>query len=302
MNKFLKILLINIIGIALALFCLEVFCLFALVYKYSEVFSSAIHLNENVMWYFKNTYFDVNNYSKNFREPSIKKTKKGSVILFGCSFTSGDGLKLKDSFSGQLSDYTNRSVYNRAQGGSGPQLMLFQLSSSKLKQEVPEAQYIIYTMLGEHTNRIYKYRNWPFLTTISIKYKIDRNNNLVLKQLKFPLGESFIIRLIDDAQDMFKSQEEKNQFLLKILEESYNKAQILYPNVKFVILEYSDAHLFSNIEYTELIKKGFIVLNLKDLSNKKLLDVKYQISPYDSHPNAKLWNIIVPSLTKKLHL
>lgn len=303
MKKNLKIVIINVLGVIFVLCLFEFFCFLFLICKYSSEFVDEMHSYYNIYTgYFKNIYFDPDNYAEEFRPPSIKNSTKGSVILFGCSYTYGDGLSDEESFSAQLSDYTNRSVYNRGYGGSGPQLMLFQLSSGNLSKEIPSADYIIYTIIDDHLNRIYKFRNWPFLTKISIKYITDKNDNLIMKQLKFPLGESSIMRLVDDYQGNTLSVKQKIEFLIHILDESYAKAKILYPNAKFVILEYSEESLFSKEDINRLKSKGFIVINLGDLTPIELYDEKYRNSKYDTHPNAKAWNIIVPALSKKLHL
>ena len=108
-------------------FLLPFRCLIFLLIKYNFVI-------EDPFWI---PPFNPNSYDKDYRKPSIvhNSTKK-PIVLFGCSFAAGSGLKDDETLSARISQLTNRSVYNRGDEGLGPQMMLYQLQTKKIKHSL----------------------------------------------------------------------------------------------------------------------------------------------------------------------
>ncbi len=294
---------------------LEIIAYGVLIKSYWFAFEAAAANNQKIVDLFKVEHFDKKNYNKYFRTPTIKKdSKKGDILVFGCSYAEGHGLKNEETFEYKLANYTNRTVYNRGLGGQGPQLMLYQLRDPNFKNVVPNADYIIYIFIEDHFNRLYKHRNWPFLNLVSVKYDLV-GDKLIENELNYPWGYSAIIRFYEEQRTNNYSQEEKEELLLKILEESHKKSKELYPNSKFFILNYPQGvfitdktspvrhqYMFSENFKTGINKIGIKTINADELTSGKIIDKKYQISGYDDHPNSQAWDLIVPLIAKKINL
>ncbi len=78
------------------------------------------------------------------------------IMLFGCSFTYGEGVNDYETFAYHLAlmlPYQDQ-VYNYGYSGYGPQQMLAHLQFGDLKSQVPQQEgTLIYTLLPEHVNR-----------------------------------------------------------------------------------------------------------------------------------------------------
>ena len=88
-----------------------------------------------------------------FRKPCGLEYKKQPILLYGCSFTYGDGLKDNENFSYILSKTTKRPVYNFGLSGKGMQHSLHIMQNHP--KISPEPQYIIYTFLQRQIRRLY---------------------------------------------------------------------------------------------------------------------------------------------------
>ncbi len=83
------------------------------------------------------------------------KTADKSILLFGCSFAYGDGLRKDETFSYNLGKILpNYRIYNRAYSARSTSHMLYQLENKDFS-EIPNIEYIIYVFVGCHLPRNY---------------------------------------------------------------------------------------------------------------------------------------------------
>lgn len=243
-------------------------------------------------------------YSK-YRPIENKNSKLKPIVLFGCSFTHGVNLENNETFSYQLGQITQRPIYNRALGGMGTQHMLFQLQNEDFYRFVPKPEFIIYTHINDHLNRI----NFPVNFVSNDIFYSQEKFHLRLKQPsllnRLPL---YILRKSKSKRILEYQYSIKNLdfFILHLLECKKEVENHWGKDVKFVIFMYENVnnnhHKSFNYIKKELEEHGFIVIALPDLTEKDLLSQNYQISSTDSHPNAKAWEEITPLLVEKLKI
>ena len=246
-----------------------------------------------------------------FRRPVlIKNTDKKPIILFGCSFAWGYGLKERQTFCYKLSKLLKRSIYNRAICSWGTQHMLYQLKQEDFYNQFPEPEYIIYLYISNHISRIYKYL-FMNSSLIGEQYNYLKYNDTIfgLKEEKrfqnVPYSRIYNQLILPK---LMKIEAQKNgfKFLEKHLIESKKEVDKHWKNVKFVILDYEADNYFNdypevlNYDNVEKLKKdGFIVIKTSELTDIKL-DDNFIIGGEDKHPNEAAWNLITPLFVKKL--
>lgn len=82
-----------------------------------------------------------------------------------------------------MADITGRECINRGLPGQGVQTMYWQLSEGRIKKNFPNVKYFIYVYLDDHIhNRILKFRCFPFMYSVSMKYRINNNKLEIIKQ------------------------------------------------------------------------------------------------------------------------
>ena len=222
------------------------------------------------------------------------------------------------TLAGQLNEITDRIVYNLGISATGPQIVYEQLSDSKIKKEIPDAEYIIYVFLHNHIMR--QFMTFVHLNgnEISPQYYNDNNGNFAKRKMLSPkiLYTFFSVRNYLDKMMFNQETAEKQNGLpifLRTMEESYKAAKKNYPDSKFVLLEfpqgsmcnpnyYDKSQELSDENIKALEKIGIIYINAEQLVGHKFRDVeKYRIADKD-HPNAKVWQEIAPALKKRLNL
>lgn len=316
MKKYLKIIGINILVLLLLLSLVELYCYKVLVDKNKVVLedfnklSEANHGEKTYIKYMKSTDFNYENEKAGMRKPVLKESKKKPIVLFGCSFTYGYGLAENQIFSHKLANLTNRSVYNRAVPGTGTALMYYQLNDTDFKKEIPDAEYIIYTFIPDHFNRLFLNRMTDFDPRLMLRYEI-KNGKLERVKPKFLLTESLFSSLIIHSkidENKNKDINAQSELFKKIMMESLKASKEKYPNSKFVILIYKDRTCFENPavnnrveEVKKLSKEGFIVYDLDDvLGHNFAADEYYAEDNY--HPSEKAWDEIAPKVAARLGL
>ena len=87
--------------------------------------------------------------SETYRKPIFAKNpNEDTIVLFGCSFTYGSGLKEEQAFHSKLNKYWDKTVYNYGYPGGSPKEILYILRNwEKLKNHPNknEIEYFIYT-------------------------------------------------------------------------------------------------------------------------------------------------------------
>ena len=291
-----------LIKILVIYFSLELICflvLFIIFYSEFEIAPKKLSVYTRMMFPF--TFDPKTQEEKFYREPVIiQSSTKPPIILCGCSFAYGYNLEDEDTFAYKLANSTKRSVYNFAELGMGPQIMLYELSNTNLKNKIPICDYIIYVYIAGHECRTLLFRCWPFLPHTGIRYKLKSDNSLKKQILLPPISYSNIYRVWEYING-YKNLNQKyvDATFYRTIEESYRQAKLLYPNVNFIILNYSDDKVCCQ---EELEKLGIKIISLQDLTSENLLTEKYQISKYDTHPNKDAWNEITEKFIQKANI
>ena len=295
MKKF-QIIIINIMLIILIYLLLEIASVLICLHRYPN------GINYFVSPYFKMglnvKLFNPKTYDEYYRNPIIVNNDKKPIVIFGCSFAFGSGYG-SDIVGEIISKLTDRSVYNRAFGGMGPQMMLYQLRSGKIKEITNDVSYIIYIFAADPEVRTLKFRNWPFLGYMGIKYKLMKDGSLKLKTPNLYMTYSNIYRMIEDSFPMFLSRKYIGDLYYQIVKESYMEVKKQFPNCKFIILNYRQDEMAHQKDIEAL---GIKIINKSDLTEENLNSLKYQLSKDDSHPNKSAWNLILPVFVKKANI
>lgn len=246
---------------------------------------------------------------------STSETKKRPIITMVDSFADGVGLEYNQTFAFKLNKYTDRTTYNRSLSGFGTQHVYRQLIDEKFKSEVPDAEYIIYVFIRNHIYRITRDLFCPCGYDVELRYVL-KNGNLVEKKHPFAfLYPSFLVKVyLEETNKIATMKEVEDGFplFLKLLEASVNQMHKLYPNSKFVCLDFPEGGACtaenSKGGYeldAETIKKiealGIIYVDVAELVGHNFCGSKYRIED-NQHPSGLVWDELVPELVKKLNL
>ncbi len=326
MNKNLKkILIINLFVVLMAVLIAEIFAYSSYRIKYADLVRDQANLcdnpeeciKQNMPHYSlpKKIQYEDFEYDIKDRVYKSKNPQKRPIVTIGCSYTDGATLEENQTFAYKLNQMTGRTTYNRGISASGPQLVYRQLTDKNFKKEVPDAEYVIYTFIHHHLCRQFLILMNPFTSDINIQYRI-KNGKLVeyyspLSYLSF----SFIIKSYleyKNTKDFQKEFQEGLPLFTKYMEESVKQTKKLYPNSKFVLLEFPQSDICnanyekglyeltqSQIETIE--KLGIIYVKASDLVGHNFCEDKYRMEDKD-HPSEIAWEEFVPKLVKKLNL
>ena len=277
--------------------------------------------NISYSYFYKNNPFGtsrcLNRENYFFRKPEQKNGNKKSIVLFGCSYTYGDGLSEEETFSHQLYKSTKGyDVYNYGISGGGVQHMSYFIKDIKILEEVKNPpEYVFYTYIPSHIDRVrYYYFTENTSNFIGITAKFDSYKNIVLEKnvlLPKPLYKTFIMKLIFDLRSKYEKINEvkyindNKEIIYQLLIQSKQIINKKFPKTKFVILVYDDetdnSFLYDmNAYFKQLSQNGFIVIYVDDLIGKEQKD-KERLAD-NIHPNARAWRLIVPELIEKLNL
>ena len=258
-------------------------------------------------------YYDVPN--EKMRPTEGKNFKKNPIILFGCSVTYGNKLSDGENFSGTLSKMTKRPVYNMAGDGWTFSHMLKNLQANPVLENL-NPDYVIYTFIKDQKRRLYFYQGWPHDTGLYLRYKLDKNNNLVeVIPHNNIFWRSYLVKSIQYQIQINKNENETatDTLMLRILGESTQIMKKRYPNAKFIMLLYSDSDcqkgerdIFSDKEFlseyeeNEIKKLGYEIVNIEQEMGFPPCTPEYKVD--DHHPSAKFWNEFTPKLVKKFKM
>lgn len=234
-----------------------------------------------------------------YRPVENKNSKKKPIVLFGCSFIQGHKLNDNQTVSYKLGKYTGRPIYNRASGGWGTQHMLYQLRSDKFYKQVPQPEYVIYTYIEDHINRIHVclepvlYGGLPTFVYLNFYNKLIYNPMSIT--FRFPslsfVKEGFYYKYTTPAS-------KANLLKLHILD-SKKEIDKHWPGTKFVVFIYEPNYEIVSIA-DELRKNGIQTCYFRYFMGSDNNDPRYTTSQTDTHPNAEAWTVLVPKLVKYL--
>lgn len=320
MRKFLKILGINFLILLLCLIVSEI-VIYSIAKEqyYSDTLSwwpkddlanmPPLKYNPKLMSARDAIDYSVHN---SLRKQEGENSAKKAIVLFGCSFTYGDGLTQNQTFGHKLYEQTNRPVYNRRISGSGVQHMYYQLNDSSFYSEIKkEPEYIIYIFSPYlHTHRLYAYIFSLYEDKLYLRYypdKVDKNGNLIEKKPFVPevLSGLYLVKYYEYLKTIQDMKNSSDNFYLLLFKKSMEKVKKHYPNAKFVVFCF-DMYKNESEEYTSLIEnlksEGFIIVKTNELTDIDYSDTKYHISETDVHPNEYFWDLITPKFVERLKL
>ncbi|MCR5261011.1 MAG: hypothetical protein K6C94_04160 [Candidatus Gastranaerophilales bacterium] len=248
-----------------------------------------------------------------------EKYKKNPIILLGCSYCYGHGLKKEQSFPYLLSEATKRPVYSFCNCGSDIIDSLIHLNNEtaknkQLKEIFKNADYVIYIYQYDHIMRylnphqydyiIRKYSNNPGVSTIireilaenEVEKFLMKNNVLKLIILRFKLQKS-------------------DEYLKKIINNTNRYIKNLCPKADFICIVYDEKIPLSkdneNYSYVQYVRDVLYSDSWDKIENVTVIQTKDIVGfPYDKnyklneditgwHPNAKVWKNFVPAFSEK---
>ncbi len=275
----------------------------------------------------KQLEFNANSFNKFCGEERTRfgeNYSKNPIIVLGCSYAYGHGLKKEDTFSYKLSNITKRPIYNFS-GCGGDALVSFDQIHNDDYKNINNTEYVIYIYMHDHINRYLLierlYRNYENLF-------LDNEDNSLPNKIKkyiikFPIFKLIMTyykeRKILKAPDILSPSnlENSSNFLKLIMKFLYKKIKINYPNAKFIIILYdqkiADMYNPVNIKFEWEMQKSKIWDELAQETNGDIIivrtedivgfyfDKNYKLKEdiSDWHPNAKVWTVFTPKFAKK---
>ncbi len=258
--------------------------------------------------------FSIDNYMQitQFREPSgLDYKNKKSIIIFGCGFAEGLGLKDNQTFAAQLSDYMKIPVYNRGSGGSYIQHAILQVQSHELDDIIKNSEYAIYLLsaLNPDGFRLVVYpgpyfdKYFPYEKYLYPKFVLNKDNELQLYTTKHtfiegqPLYRIFYKFFVEKIKRNTTPNIEEN--ILIHLDKLDKELKMINPNIKLVVLLYCDSYNYYPVLFKNIEAKGIKIISAHDLTKENLSDSKYNSDI--GHPTEEAWKLLVPSIAKELN-
>jgi len=261
--------------------------------------------------------YDVTYRTDEFRRRTVGQEYlplKSHLILFGCSYAYGEGLKdmdtLQDMLGKRMPQY---NVYNYAVHGWGPQQMLALLEPGRLPQEVKSNKGVaVYYFIYDHFNRAVGTMGRPWIYGFPY-YRLDKDG-VVQRDGSFKTGRAlityfyyFLYAMVDKSNFChlinFSLSSKLTLKDIQLTVEIIKKAKQLYEeqfNGKFYVLIYpfdENRDPYLN-EFVSLLKEnGIAVLNFPLPKNEK----SDYVIKHDGHPNAKLNEYLTDNLVQVLN-
>ena len=313
-KKILKIISINLLLLITIFLAAEINC-FIMAYRihFPEFLQKKSTIDFLVSKYFEDVNrecYDVPNHK--MRPIAGKNFKKNPIILFGCSDTYGYELGENENFSGVLSKLTKRPVYNMSGVSWTFAHMLKNLQSNPTIENL-NPDYIIYTYINDQRYRMFFIQGWPSDTGLYLRYRIDKNNNLVEVKTDYPFyWRSYLVKSMQVLSQLqaYTNYEKQSKLMLRILQESAKIMKTRYPDAKLIMLLYNENKCEKRIiptnqyineeEEKEIKKMGFDIVNIEEEMGYPTCTFEYKVD--DFHPSAKFWSEFTPKLIKKYNM
>lgn len=252
-----------------------------------------------------------------YRNPdvTIGTSKMPPIVLLGCSFTYGWTLEPNETFSYQLSKYTNRTVYNEGICDGSPATVLYQLNKPEFVKKLKDANpdLFIFTYMEDHNRRCFTGTPDFMDNRVVSFYKVQKNGELkrvVYNKLQLFWESTNFGKLVSFCTAQHRAKSDDFSTVSAILTEINKKLKSDFPNAKFVILVFDQSYTprFYSLDYLEEKmneigeKNGIQVLYTKKMTcGKDLLEGK--LRSYDNaHPSKEAWAKLIPDISKELRL
>ncbi len=243
-----------------------------------------------------------------FRDTIIENSKLPPILIFGCSFGYGYKLDEKQALAYKLANLTGRSVYNRSISSYGIQDMPYMLETYPLEKEIPNPEYIIFVFIENHIYRLYRPVMGPNEAYYDVHYKQTKDGLELAKPFyffyRFPIVRYVIHHYMFNKIDFIDFDKKFDYMKLhfeRTKEIVHKKFTPPYPKIVILIFHEFEADIYNTKRWKELQDEGFIIVDVKKITNKNMGDDKYRI-PNDGHPNEAAWDVITPALANALHL
>ena len=304
-----KIVVINFVILILVLVLIELCSYVAYSCKYKEHISVQwANGNPVILKYEIPRKFSQDSYP--YTSPIMRKFEKENsnkkpIAFVGCSFTKGSCLEDEETLAARVSELTNRTAYLRGVDATGLSYVYYQILHKIVPQDV---EYVIYTYIFGHLERLYNYQLGFWSTELNLRYEYKNGE---LKEARFPEGivnSLFVTKLIQEKLASVRAQEEQQTFkLFKIMmADLMVQFKKNYPNSKFVFISYPDSegeHCKLPDVVVEYIKSlGCIYVDANELMGVNLGRIEYKVEGEGMHPNAQVWIDFAPRFVKELGL
>ena len=265
--------------------------------------TQADRLEANSTRQYKTQYRLLEPFNTTLFRNSFIKDNANNIVWFGCSFAEGAGLNDNQTPCYKISELTGKSCINKAKGATGAQFMYYQINDDKIMDDAKTADFIIYTFIWNHIQRLYNYQVNPLIDMFNLRYKIIDGNLVDITPQFNPLYSSFFVKRILNKIVFEQAKQESYNFRLfnKIMKETYNISQKRYPNSKFIFIEFPELSKkeLPDYEVKELESYGIKVIRVKDIiGNIDIYDPKYWL-PDNIHPTEQAWDLILPLIVEK---
>lgn len=252
--------------------------------------------------------------------PEISRNQNSTiercVVFFGGSFTFGRGVEDYETIPYLVTKESNGSLrtYNLAFSGYGPHQMLAMIENG-LEQDVIDCKpdVGIYQGIVHHVARVNGHVNWD---VHGPRYLINESGEVFLDGHFDDVAESSRNSLIFKVQNRLHQYLSKSKFYsetyknvlaarnlnnfvdlyLGVVEKSRTIFENRYPDSEFIVIFWDDPDYYN--KYTKKILEGFRDRGIKVFPVSEMLPgyienkFQYELSPYDSHPNPKAYELI----------
>ena len=335
MKKIIKIVFINIVIFAIILTVLNFIInkntekIFNLIGKHNNIFLhidySKLSLNKEITEKFtgKTIESSEENFKKFCGEPRDifgENYNNNPIIILGCSYTYGHGLKTEETFPYLLAELTKRPVYNFSSCGADGLSSLAKMKSYNEGQPIKNADYVIYLYMADHISRYMDinliYNNYNIIFSSSKNKFITKITDIPVIKLilsYYQLNKILTSGKYPDNYTRYFTNSEN--YLKKVILSMRNEISNEYPNAKIIIIVYNekvadlwgilktkfDSELLYSDVWEELKEEpGLTVVKTKDITGF-LFDKDYKLKEdiADWHPNAKAWEVFTPKFAKE---
>lgn len=299
----LKRILINLLLIIMALAFVEAYSFNRTKIENEKFKTQADRLEANSTRQYKTQYRLLKPFDTTLFRNSFIKDNANNIVWFGCSFAEGAGLNDNQTPCYKISELTGKSCINKAKGATGTQFMYYQINNDNIMNDAKNADYVIYTFIWNHIQRLYNYQVNPLIDMFNLRYKIIDGHLVDITPEFNPLYSSFFVKRVLNKIVYEQAKEESYNFKLfnKIMKETYNISQKRYPNSKFIFIEFPELSKkeLPDYEVKELESYGIKVVKVKDIiGNVDIYDQKYWL-PDNIHPTEQAWDLILPTIVEK---
>jgi hypothetical protein len=259
---------------------------------------------------------------------------RGSVLFFGCSYTMGDGVEDTQTmpYVTGLFAKGRYAIYNFGFHGYGPQQMLAALEGGRVQRSVTvPPQHIIYQAIPYHMERVVGLMTWfphaplyrrtesghvildGHLDTVKDESRYSRIERFWRKQgpighaISQNLRKSFIYdKLVRPLRSL--SSEDVRLFI-DIVSQAKEAAARQYPTSEFHVILWDNMFVKHDyLQFLPLVLEGFrhkrmnvhLVSEIIPDYDASAPNTKYEIHPYDSHPNPLTYRLIATYVAKNI--